>query len=113
MMGPEYFQSLNMTLLAEILTTPPTPKYAVNADLDGVNLLPLLTGQTKDRPHQTLYWRFQPQWAIRDGDYKLLQFGKTPVSSCSMPGSRSSGLSRCRRRRRISASVFSTASRKS
>jgi arylsulfatase A-like enzyme len=48
-------------------------------NLDGVDLMPLLTGKTKDRPHQTLYWRFSPQWAIRDGDYKLLRFGETPV----------------------------------
>ncbi|MBX3414238.1 MAG: sulfatase-like hydrolase/transferase [Pirellulales bacterium] len=41
--------------------------------LDGVNLLPYLTGENKDRPHQTLYWRFTPQWAIRDGDWKLVQ----------------------------------------
>jgi arylsulfatase A-like enzyme len=39
--------------------------------LDGVNSLPLASGKTNARPHETLYWRFQPQWAIRDGDYKL------------------------------------------
>jgi len=41
--------------------------------LDGVNLLPYLTGQNADRPHQTLYWRFGEQMAIRHGDYKLLK----------------------------------------
>lgn len=41
--------------------------------LDGVNLLPLLEGKTDAAPHDTLYWRFRPQWAIRDGNYKLLQ----------------------------------------
>ena len=25
--------------------------------LDGVNLLPFITGETKDKPHETLYWR--------------------------------------------------------
>jgi arylsulfatase A-like enzyme len=40
--------------------------------LDGVNLLPYLTGDKADRPHQTLYWRFGPQWAVRHGDYKLV-----------------------------------------
>lgn len=40
--------------------------------LDGVNLLPWLEDQRHDRPHQILYWRFKPQWAIRDGDYKLV-----------------------------------------
>jgi arylsulfatase A-like enzyme len=42
-----------------------------NVQLDGVNILPLSEGKTDARPHETLYWRFQPQWAIRDGDYKL------------------------------------------
>jgi arylsulfatase A-like enzyme len=47
----------------------------VKADwkLDGVNLLPYLTGKNAERPHETLYWRFGPQWAIRQGDWKLAQ----------------------------------------
>ena len=40
--------------------------------LDGVNLLPYLTGQNKAKPHETLYWRFGQQWAIRHGDWKLV-----------------------------------------
>src|SRR5262249_39657971 len=40
---------------------------------DGVNLLPYLEGKASGRPHETLYWRFGPQWAIRKGDWKLLQ----------------------------------------
>jgi arylsulfatase A-like enzyme len=47
----------------------------VQADwkLDGVNLLPYLMGKLKERPHETLYWRFGTQWAIRQGDWKLVQ----------------------------------------
>lgn len=40
--------------------------------LDGVNLLPFLTGENKGRPHEALYWRFGEQWAIRKGDWKLV-----------------------------------------
>ncbi len=40
--------------------------------LDGVNLLPHLSGKNASRPHETLYWRFGPQWAIRRGDWKLV-----------------------------------------
>lgn len=40
--------------------------------LDGVNLLPYFTGENSGKPHETLYWRFGPQWAIRHGDYKLV-----------------------------------------
>ncbi len=41
--------------------------------VDGVNLLPYLEGKNSGRPHEALYWRFGPQWAIRKGDWKLLQ----------------------------------------
>ena len=41
-------------------------------NLDGVDLMPYLTGTNASRPHQTLYWRYGPQWAIRDGDMKLV-----------------------------------------
>jgi arylsulfatase A-like enzyme len=41
--------------------------------LDGVNLLPYLEGKAAGQPHETLYWRFGPQRAIRQGDWKLVQ----------------------------------------
>lgn len=40
--------------------------------LDGVDLLSWLDGKQSGRPHETLYWRFGDQWAIRQGDWKLL-----------------------------------------
>jgi arylsulfatase A-like enzyme len=39
--------------------------------LDGVDLMPYLTGEKKGSPHATLYWRFGEQWAVRKGDWKL------------------------------------------
>lgn len=39
--------------------------------LDGVDLMPYLTGNGTGVPHETLYWRFGDQWAIRQGDWKL------------------------------------------
>jgi arylsulfatase A-like enzyme len=42
--------------------------------LDGVNLMPLLTGKSKATPHDVLYWRFGEQMAIRIGDYKLVRY---------------------------------------
>jgi arylsulfatase A-like enzyme len=41
--------------------------------LDGVNLLPYLTGEKTGTPHEALYWRFGPQVAIRKGDWKLVK----------------------------------------
>ncbi len=42
---------------------------------DGVNLLPYLTGEKKDAPHEFLAWRWMAQSAIREGNWKLLRGG--------------------------------------
>lgn len=49
---------------------PPAP------ELDGVNLLPHLTGEKKDPPHETLYWRWADQAAIAEYPYKLILLGR-------------------------------------
>ncbi len=43
--------------------------------LDGVNLLPHLTGQEAAPPHDTLYWRWMSQAAIQEFPYKLIALG--------------------------------------
>jgi arylsulfatase A-like enzyme len=43
------------------------------AMIDGVNLLPYLTGNAAGRPHETLYWRLGGTMAIRKGDWKLVK----------------------------------------
>jgi arylsulfatase A-like enzyme len=44
------------------------------SDVDGVDLLPHLTGEKSAAPHSALYWRFGPQKAIRRGDWKLVDW---------------------------------------
>ncbi|QDU29019.1 Arylsulfatase [Anatilimnocola aggregata] len=44
------------------------------ADLDGVNLLPFLRSEAKGLPHDSLYWRFGPQKAVRRGQWKLVDW---------------------------------------
>jgi arylsulfatase A-like enzyme len=41
-------------------------------EYDGVDLVPYVTGKNKERPHQSLFWRADHIWAIRDGDYKMI-----------------------------------------
>ncbi len=62
---------LNLDLLPTLVTA---AGGKVDADwkLDGVDLMPYLTGQQNGRPHETIYWRYGPQWAIRHGDSKLV-----------------------------------------
>jgi arylsulfatase A-like enzyme len=43
--------------------------------LDGVNLIPYLTGEKAGQPHDTLYWRWIAQSAIREGKWKYLRGG--------------------------------------
>ena len=45
--------------------------------LDGTNLLPLLEGKTDKLDRDTLYWRFGIQYAVRQGDWKLVKAGLT------------------------------------
>ncbi len=42
--------------------------------LDGVNLLPLLSGKETAVPDRSLFWRFGPQMAVRSGDFKLVRY---------------------------------------
>jgi arylsulfatase A-like enzyme len=42
-------------------------------DLDGVDLLPHLTGETKGVPHERLRWRFTISAALREGEWKLVR----------------------------------------
>jgi uncharacterized sulfatase len=44
-------------------------------ELDGVNLIPFLSGRDKSAPHDVLMWRWVSQSAIREGDWKLLRGG--------------------------------------
>ena len=56
----------------------PTACAAAKADppanLDGVNLLPHLAGEKNTPPHESLYWRFGSQKAVRRGNWKLVDW---------------------------------------
>jgi arylsulfatase A-like enzyme len=41
-------------------------------EYDGVDLVPYVTGAKEGIPHETLFWRADHIWAIRDGRYKLI-----------------------------------------
>jgi arylsulfatase A-like enzyme len=43
--------------------------------LDGVNLMPFLTGKNPGAPHDLLFWRWAGQFAVRKGDWKYLAGG--------------------------------------
>ncbi len=43
----------------------------VAANVDGVDLMPYITGKKSGAPHESLCWQFDKQSAIRKGDWKL------------------------------------------
>jgi arylsulfatase B len=42
---------------------------------DGVDLMPYLQGSIGDRPHDALFWRGGANWAVRQGNWKLIRAG--------------------------------------
>jgi hypothetical protein len=57
--------------------------------LEGVDLLPYLSGKEKGTPHDALYWRFGKQMAVRQGDWKLVRYdlgaeGKSGLSDAKL-----------------------------
>jgi arylsulfatase A-like enzyme len=75
--GRDYDQpviSLDVFATAVALTgakVPPSHK------LEGVNLIPFLTGEKKGAPHEQLFWRTtRGIWAVREGNWKLLDMGE-------------------------------------
>jgi len=61
--------SLDIFATAAAVADKPVPE----GKIDGVNLMPSLTGSTETRPHETLYWRLGNKTALRNGDWKLLK----------------------------------------
>jgi arylsulfatase A-like enzyme len=57
--------------------------------LDGVNLMPFLSGEQAGAPHAALYWRFGAQMAIRAGDFKLVRYD---VNADTLTGRRNQGV---------------------
>ncbi|MHC5016812.1 MAG: sulfatase-like hydrolase/transferase, partial [Planctomycetota bacterium] len=58
----------------------PTLLAAAGGDIpttDGVDLAPYLAGQLQGDPHDTLFWRKLQNWAVRDGDWKLVESNGT------------------------------------
>jgi len=45
------------------------------AELDGVDLVPFLTGAATGAPHETLYWRWSSQAAVLEFPWKLIALG--------------------------------------
>ena len=47
--------------------------------LDGVDLIPYVTGTDQSAPHETLFWKKENRGIVRQGDWKLLRFPDRPA----------------------------------
>lgn len=62
--------------------------------LDGVDLMPYLTGKKEGRPHEDLFWSGYRKYAIRHGDWKLVhEKGKTYLFNLAKDKSETTDLS--------------------
>jgi arylsulfatase B len=50
---------------------------AAPSGIDGVNLLPHLTGENRGAPHESLFWRYGRSIALRRGPWKIVRQGQT------------------------------------
>ncbi|MGB5262890.1 MAG: sulfatase-like hydrolase/transferase [Lutimonas sp.] len=47
--------------------------------LDGVDLIPYVTGKNKAEPHEMLFWKKENRGVVRKGDWKMLRFPDRPA----------------------------------
>ncbi len=57
----------------------PLPK----CKLDGVSLWPILKSADAPSPHKVMHWQWANQWAVREGDWKLIVGGRDSTSADS------------------------------
>lgn len=74
--GATYDQPvISLDVFATALAVAGAPMPA-DKKYDGVNLVPFLSGEDKQAPHDLLYWRSKWIWALRETDSKLVRIGK-------------------------------------
>ncbi|HVW01447.1 MAG TPA: sulfatase-like hydrolase/transferase [Planctomycetaceae bacterium] len=53
--------------------------------LEGVDLLPYLSGEKSGAPHEALFWRMGNQMAVRSGDWKLVRYDGNADTNTGQP----------------------------
>lgn len=48
-------------------------------DIDGVDLMPYISGKNQERPHETLFWKKDCRATVRHGDWKLSRYPDRPA----------------------------------
>jgi len=74
--GQTYRQPVISLDILPTLITAAGGKVDPSWKLDGVDLLPYLTGEKKSPPHDTLYWVWGARKAMRSGDLKIVSLNR-------------------------------------
>ena len=64
-----------VTSLDIYATAAANAKATAPKNIEGVDLVPYLTGRNSGRPHETLFWRQGGKAGLRHGDWKLVRMG--------------------------------------
>lgn len=54
-------------------------KTSTTEGLDGVDLMPYISGKNKSAPHEVLFWKKENRGVVRKGDWKLLRYPDRPA----------------------------------
>lgn len=64
--------SSSLDIFATVVDALGIPEGELHKPIDGVSLLPYLSGEKSGNPHEMLFWRKMDSRAIRSGSYKLI-----------------------------------------
>jgi arylsulfatase A-like enzyme len=70
--GKVYNQPVMNLDMLPTLVTAAGGKVDPSWKLDGVDIIPYLKDETKPTAHKTMYWKYGEQWAIIEGEWKLV-----------------------------------------
>ena len=71
--GSEYNETVSSIDIFPTVFAANNVKPKTNKPLDGVNILPYITGEKSGQPHKVLTWKRQNIAAVRVGDWKLIR----------------------------------------
>ena len=77
--GQTYRQPVSALDLFPTIVSAAAGKSYVDAKLDGIDLLPFVTGRATHAPHGYLFWGSRANGAVRKGDWKLLDLPPNPI----------------------------------
>ncbi|BAX81092.1 sulfatase-like hydrolase/transferase [Labilibaculum antarcticum] len=77
--GSEYTKAVSMLDMLPTFVNAAAGNASEIKGLDGVDLLPYVTGKNMAAPHEMLFWKKENRGVVRQGDWKLLRFPDRPA----------------------------------